>query len=111
MKGAKEYAELFSSGQYGKLRIESGQHARGKTFHIYIGEPGNEVEVYGIKDGQPGWTEWYGWKYSGRWQEDFENEVVKRKKLMEENNNFDQELAAKKQQAETDKIEKILNQY
>lgn len=86
MKGAGKYATKFETGQYGKLYIVSGSHARGRTFHIYIlpkGEaaipngPNNPplnkdaVEVYGIIGGQPGWTEIYGWLHEGKWQEDF----------------------------------------
>lgn len=91
MNGAREYAELFYTGQYERLYLVSGQHARGRTFHIYVlpkGEearpngPGNgprntnAVEVYGIISGQPGWTETYGWIHAGKWQEDFADLVV-----------------------------------
>ncbi len=86
MIGAREYATKFKTGQYGRLYIVSGSHARGRTFHIYIlpeGEkaipngPNNPplnkdaVEVYGIIGGQSGWSEIYGWLHKGKWQEDF----------------------------------------
>lgn len=71
MNGAREYAYLFSSGQYGKLRLEVGSHARGSTFSIYVGEGDKEVEVYGMTGGHRGWTESYGWLHKGPWQEDF----------------------------------------
>lgn len=74
MKGAREYSLLFETGQYGRLYITSGSHARGKTFHIQV-LPKDElaipngdnnaclnedaVEVYGIIGGNPGWTEYY----------------------------------------------------
>jgi len=57
MQGAREYASLFETGQYGRLYIVSGEHARGKTFHIYVLPAGRTVmniymesdaiEVYG----------------------------------------------------------------
>lgn len=86
MKGAREYSELFHTGQIGRLYIVSGHHARGNTFHIYVlpeGEaairngPNNAcinssaVEVYGVICGQPGWTEEYGWLHRGPWVDDF----------------------------------------
>lgn len=90
MKGAIEYANLFKTGQYGKLYLVSGDHARGKTFRIFILPDGVEaipngycnaplnndtVEVYGVISGHPGWTECYGWLHDGPWQNDFNNMV------------------------------------
>lgn len=84
MKGAKDYASMFRSGQYGKLYLISGSHARGKTFQIYI-LPSEEkinkmpravkgaVEVYGAVCGQLGWNEQYGWLHRGKWEDDFNN--------------------------------------
>ncbi len=82
MQGAREYATMFSSGQHGRLYLTSGQHARGKEFHIWVlpsdekvaGMPwivSGAVEVYGITGGQPGWTETYGWLHRGKWEQDF----------------------------------------
>ena len=85
MQGARKYAELFNTGQIGRLYITSGSHARGTTFHIQVlpegvkanrnGGPNmctndGAVEVYGVTGGQPGWTERYGWLHEGKWQED-----------------------------------------
>lgn len=96
MNGAREYAGYFETGQYGRLYIVSGQHARGKIFFIYIlpkdetaipNGPNNPplnkntVCVYGILSGQPGWTEEYGWLHFGLWQKDFEQLLVS--KIME----------------------------
>ena len=86
MQGARKYAEMFSSGQHGRLYLVSGQHARGRTFHIWVlpsAEPvagmpwlvKDAVEVYGITSGQPGWTETYGWLHKGRWEQDFDELV------------------------------------
>lgn len=82
MHGAREYATMLRSGQHGRLYLVSGEHARGKTFHIWVlpsAEPvtgmpwsvKDAVEVYGITGGQPGWTETYGWLHRGKWEQDF----------------------------------------
>ena len=86
MQGAKEYANLFETGQYGRIYLVSGSHARGKTFRIFVlpegceAKPngqhnaplnGDAVEVYGVTCGNPGWTEAYGWLHKGKWQDDF----------------------------------------
>ena len=98
MNGAREYARLFSKKEkHGRLLIISGEHARGKYFHIYVmpeGETANHyghtptesVEVYGILGGQPGWTEYYGWLHSGPWQDDFAKLVEKRRSEIAERN-------------------------
>lgn len=112
MNGAREYASLFQTGQYGCLYITPGEHARGKTFHIQVlpkGEKAKEngpnmclnedaVEVYGIVSGQPGWTEVYGWKEKGPWQADFER--------LAESFRLAKADKERKDQATTDKIEK-----
>ena len=92
MKGA-EKASLFTTGQYGRLYITSGGHARGKTLRIQVlpegvkvipnGAPNtclnnNAVEVYGVISGNKGWTETYGWIHKGNWQEDFRKLVEER---------------------------------
>lgn len=86
MNGARHYANLFKTGQHGKLYFVVSKHARGKTFRIFI-LPENEkaienennaplnkdsVEVFGVIGGQLGWTEYYGWIYKGKWVHDFE---------------------------------------
>ena len=94
MKGAREYAGLFKTGQYGRFYIVSSSHARGRTFHIQV-LPENEeavsngvgnlclngdaVEVYGSVSGRPGWTEEYGWLHKGAWCDDFYAIVEKRR--------------------------------
>lgn len=94
MKGAREYAALFATGQRGRLYLVSGHHARGATFQIYVlpsAEPiqgmpwccADAVEVYGITGGQPGWTETYGWLHLGQWQIDFERLVIERRNELE----------------------------
>ena len=92
MQGARRYAMMFKTGQYGRLYLSSGDHARGKTFHIYVlpegvsaiangqNRPRNKgiVEVYGITGGNPGWTETYGWLHRGKWEQDFADMVETR---------------------------------
>lgn len=75
-----EAAELFSTQQYGPLYIVSGSHARGRTFRVWLLDPGQQLSpssrmgpnnphydlredqlVFGVVAGQPGWTEEYGW--------------------------------------------------
>jgi len=125
MKGAKEYADLFETGQYGKLYITVGTHARGKTFQIYVLPEGvnvpdgtfnpcgccDAVEVYGIIRGQPGWTEEYGWLHKGKWCEDFEELVIEAIKKVAT------ETEARKQQIEEtakneeNRIQQLLSKY
>jgi len=126
MKGATEYAYLFKTGQYGRLYLVSGSHARGKTFRIQVlpeGEvargngSGNNclnkdaVEVYGVVSGQPGWTEVYGWLHQGKWVNDFEKMVegAQTVKLIEHRRI--EELKAKRDKEESDKISTLLNNY
>ena len=108
MRGAREYANLFDTGQYGRLYISVGRHARGRTFHIYVLPDGeravgngngnaplnaNAVEVYGVLGGQPGWTEFYGWLHSGKWCDDFHALVLKRAE--EKRKNVEEEKLSK----------------
>jgi len=102
MKGAREYSQLFKTGQYGRLYITSSSHARGNTFRIQVLPKGEEalpngdnnvclnkdaVEVYGVIGGNPGWTEFYGWKHEGPWQSDFDAMVLQRKSEIETERN------------------------
>ncbi len=126
MKGAREYANLFRTGQYGKLYITSGSHARGSTFRIQIlpdnekAEPNGEnnqclngeaVTVYGTLGGQPGWTEYYGWIHSGEWQEDFYRLVVSKKNKIKENAIAFSKEVDKKEKSELFKTKNLLSNY
>ena len=126
MNGAREFASYFTTGQYGKLYIVSGRHARGKTFHIYVLPEGelakpngdcnpplndNAVEVYGVISGQRGWTESYGWIHTGAWKEDFLNmyaQKVEHGKWLEEQKNRE---ALKKLEAEKLRAIELLSKY
>jgi len=125
MTGAREFAGLFKTGQYGQLYITSGDHARGKTFHIQV-LPKNEdakenygnmctndnaVEVYGVISGNPGWTETYGWLHKGKWIDDFNSLVAKREKE-EMNEQQKNDLAKQKRELIKKEREKgLLNNY
>ncbi len=125
MQGAREYAGLISTGQYGRLYISSHYHARGKTFRIFVlpkdteaipngpNAPLNKdaVEVYGVISGNRGWSEVYGWLHKGRWQQDFEKLVAE--KVFEKNEkNALRELELKKAAEELEnKKKQLLQQY
>lgn len=126
MEGARQYAKLFKTGQYGKLYIVSGEHARGYTFRIQIlpeGETaipngsGNEclnknaVTVYDIISGQRGWTESYGWVHKGKWCDDFEALVSKRRKEIQEGNEKTKKLKEQSEQEHKSTIQNLLEKY
>ena len=125
MKGA-EHAKLFKTGQYGKLYIVSGEHARGKTLHVQILPSGevaipngsgnlclnkNAIEVYGVITGNPGWSEQYGWLHQGKWQKDFEK-LVKKAEL-EEARKLKKNIAAIEKAEREKKLrdKKLLSKY
>jgi uncharacterized protein CbrC (UPF0167 family) len=126
MQGANKYAKLFTTGQYGKLYITSGSHARGYTFRIQILPEGEEaipngsqnmclnknaVEVYGVTSGNPGWTETYGWLHTGKWVEDFERLVAERESALreEETENLSQQIASETEAAI--RVKQLLEAY
>lgn len=123
MKGAKEFYDLFKNNeQFGRLHIVTGSHARGKTFQIYLlpssekiyGAPWlvvNNVEVYGVISGQPGWTEEYGWIHKGKWVDDF-NEIVSARKQKMINDSI--KWKNQREQQEKDKnelVKSLLDSY
>jgi len=126
MQGAREYAELIPTGQYGRLYCTSGVHARGKTFRIQVlpeneeaisNGPGNmcvnrdAVTVYGVIGGQSGWTEWYGWLHHGQWEEDFMSLVraieKEHKRVIDER----EEANIHRDLIEKERIEALLSNY
>ena len=122
MQGATENAELFKSGQYGRLYLEAGVHARGKTFQSWVlpadvlctGSPrslGDAVEVYGIVSGNPGWTESYGWLHKGPWEHDFSSLVEQRRlEILKRDYNRYVEQQERKD-AEQKRIQRLLAEY
>ena len=126
MKGAREYARLFKTGQYGQLYIVSSSHARGDTFRIQallkgvIAIPngtgnlclnGSAVEVYGVVSGNPGWTESYGWLHEGRWKSDFEALLSLKYAEQEAKMAETKKAIADKESAEENKIKELLSKY
>jgi len=122
MQGARKYARLFETGQYGKLFIESGQHARGLTFNMWIVPDGRVikdppyydkdcVEVYGITSGHPGWTETYGWLHKGAWQEDFYKLVKEKEDALEAQRIKHENAQCVTQELDRQHTEDILSRY
>lgn len=126
MDGAREFARLFETGQYGRMYIVSGSHARGKTFHIQIlpkdeeaipnGKQNlcinkNAVEVYGVIGGHPGWTERYGWIHKGKWVDDFQNMVNNRTVQVFEEISKAEKLTAQLKEQEMKRVKLLLNNY
>ncbi len=126
MQGAREYACLFETGQYGRLYIVSGFHARGKTFEIQVLPEGENargngqnnkclntdaVLVYGIVSGNPGWTEAYGWLHRGKWQDDFQTllETQRTKQSLEAQ--AGKKMAEEEADREADRIKALLSKY
>lgn len=126
MQGAREYAQLFATGQYGRLYITSGSHARGRTFRIQVlpeGEKAIEngenntclnadaVEVYGVTDGQRGWTESYGWIHRGPWEDDFLAMVDQRKAEIRADDELREARRKSREDAEAMKTQRLLQSY
>lgn len=125
MNGAHVYAKLFgASRQIGRLYLLVGEHARGKTFHIYVLPEGvdcppghsihciaDRVEVYGITGGQPGWTECYGWLHAGPWQEHFQRLCEWMEALATSAAIAREEAQKAAQQAEANRIKNLLSTY
>ncbi len=126
MKGAREYANLFQTGQYGRFYITSGKHARGYTFRIQIlpegeiakpnGEPNiclnsNAVLVYGVVSGQLGWSEAYDWIYKGKWVDDFNSIVREKKEELEKSDKREDESRKARISAKIQKELSLLELY
>lgn len=122
MQGAREYADIFDNGQRGRLYLVSGAHARGRTFHIWVLPDGvtadrmpwcikDAVEVYGITGGQPGWTETYGWLHRGKWEQDFEALVQKRRAEIDEYLAKQARLRGEAEAAEAQRKARLLASY
>lgn len=126
MQGAREFANLFQTGQHGRLYLVSSSHARGLTFRIFVLPEGEEakpngpsnaplnkdaVEVYGITGGNPGWTETYGWLHEGPWQQDFAALVEKRKAELAAQDQAKDELKLRREQEEANRVRALLATY
>jgi len=126
MKGARKYAQLFNTGQYGKLYITSSSHARGRTFRVQVLPEGEKakpngscnmclnssaIEVYGVVCGNPGWTEEYGWKYEGKWVKDFEKLVRSKEMETESKKKARQVTTEEKEETERKRVKSLLSDY
>lgn len=126
MIGARKYANLFKTGQYGRLYIVSGSHARGLTFHIQVlpkdvkaipnGEPNtclnkDAVEVYGVISGQLGWSEEYGWIHKGPWVDDFNKLVMETEIKLETARLESEKNKSEKEKVEAKRIKELLEKY
>jgi NTP pyrophosphatase (non-canonical NTP hydrolase) len=126
MQGADEYAKLFETGQYNRLYIVSGKHARGATFRIFVipsdaeavyngpnNPPRNEdaIEVYGVVSGQPGWDETYGWIHKGPWQADFDDMVVERQAELRALGILNDALETQRRKQQQDITAELLSSY
>jgi hypothetical protein len=69
------------------------------------------AEVYGILGGQPGWTEWYGWKRQGPWRQDFERLVGERRAAIAGAQERRQQEAAAKEKARAAQQAMVLDSY
>ena len=124
MKGTNEFYDLFETGQYGKLFIQTGTHARGNTIHIWVVPKGEEfnpkygrpfnskaIEVYGITGGHPGWTETYGWLHKGKWVNDFENLVIVKRLELEAKEKTNKDTTQKAKKFEKERTIELLSKY
>jgi hypothetical protein len=125
MRGA-EKSHLFKTGQYGRLYITSGSHARGNTLRIQVLPEGeiaipngnnnsclnrDAVEVYGEISGQLGCKEVYGWLHEGKWQDDFIKLVIDAEKKIEYLRKQSEKSKIEKQKQEEERLSKLLNDY
>jgi len=126
MKGAREFASLFETGQYGKLYLVSGEHARGKTFRIQVLPKGEEaipngsnnlclnknaVTVYGEIGGHSGWTEYYGWLHNGPWENDLV-ELVSEVRIRNESKVLERlKRLASEEETEANRVAELLKAY
>lgn len=126
MNGSRIYAGLFKTGQYGRLYITAGIHARGTTFRIQVLPAGvkaipngenntclnkDAVEVYGAIGGQLGWTESYGWIHKGKWVDDFEKLVDEKRKEIEISNKKMEEAISKRNKEKKEVEISLLEAY
>lgn len=92
----------------------TSSHARGYCFHIYLIKEdyndlsdkqirSNAFEVYGIINGQPGWTEQYGWLCKGNWISPILEYLDE---LDRGNKRYDEECKAAKEKREMEENEK-----
>lgn len=126
MNGAREYSELFATGQHGRFYFVSSSHARGNTFRVFLlprdtiaipngdnNPPLNSdiVEIYGVVSGNSGWNEEYGWIHHGPWERDFDCIVDNKRTELERQSERLEQAQAVAQQYEKSRIAVLLSNY
>lgn len=123
MKGAREYANMFKTGQHGRLYLVSSSHSIGYTFRIFVLPKGEDaipngsnaplntgaVEVYGVVN--PGWDEVYGWIHAGKWQDDFNSLVESKKQQLLDEKEASAQRKQQKKEEEKQRVASLLSDY
>lgn len=139
MNGARERVILLNQGialgivkkingygiyRFNNLIFNISYHARGTTLHIYVVDNDfdeslvkytclnqNDLEVFGITGGQPGWTETYGWLHKGKWIDSFNDllDMIKDRKAEADTKNElrKSEQDKKSKELEQEKIDRF----
>lgn len=114
MKEVTRFVEVFGNKteRCGQLYIHSEYTAYSVIFEIYVIKagvklflPDEAVLVYGLLQHKEINSIYYGWKYDGKWQNDFYSLVEKREK---ETKTVRKKVLKDKEQ---ERINKILNSY
>lgn len=125
MIGADKYYDIFNgkSQQIGRLYLQFHTHARGKCFEIFLLpeeriEKGDRlssfkdvVEVYGMTQGQRGWTEEYGWIHKGKWVDDFYKIVAAKEIEIEKKRLLNKESSKQRKEEKESNTKKLLSNY
>ena len=100
------YGGFSTAIRRGPIVLVAGEHARGKTCHVFLKNNNDTLEVYGVTGGQLGWTETYGWLIEGPWIQAIEkllteltDEIYKKEqeKIEKENSQYKLELQKKEE--------------
>jgi len=119
MKGAREYVPFLKDGVYGRLYVKTGRHARGYYLHVYVLKEGFDetqplkgaVEVYGVINGEPGWSEEYGWLHHGPWKTDFELLITSGRLAKETEESRGRVIEEKEYKEQLRQQREVLNSY
>ena len=139
MQGARDYNNLIKKGErlglveqinsniyrHNNLVFLLGEHARGKTFQMYAVDGNNfdnscvkyasvgceKLEVYGILGGQNGWTEFYGWKEEGKWQDTFEQLCIQIEDEIDKALKKSEELRLRKEELQRVELQEKKNKF
>jgi hypothetical protein len=104
----------------GNVIYVTSSHARGKCFQIYLVDSinmtdeelkQNAFEVYGIVNGQPGWTEEYGWKHEGAGVNSILNYLIELENKIIQHENSLKELKTKQELEKNMTINKKIEKF